>query len=309
VWSTPRDQGVVALGGSDHQIVDHDRRDRLAVGRDQGQRQAVDREPEEARARAVDQPEPGPRSCFYGAGPGVVRRLPVEQIAGVGHVDAKRRAVGKREGIAHRDLERALPDPRDDIIDRDVRDVAQHDGQVFVVGVGLVRIFDDQRARQALLLLQAEVRVIPVGSGLLEGELVVQRIAGRDRRLGDVGHAVLQVRAHEAMPVQAGGLVQAILHEDPEAIPLAVADRRARPGAARQQCLDRRPERRHLVPSDREDEVGSGAPRPDVPRGLRRAHLTADRYGQQARRDRKRAGGRQQPAPRKLEHDASLWCS
>ena len=102
--------------------------------------------------------------------------------------------------------------------------VAQHDHEIFVIGLRLVRILDDQRAAQTLLLLQTEVRVVPKGARLLEVELVIKVVTRPDRRLGDVGHAVLQVGVDEAVPMQAGRLVQEILDENPEPIAPAVAN-------------------------------------------------------------------------------------
>ncbi|SIM92228.1 Uncharacterised protein [Mycobacteroides abscessus subsp. abscessus] len=85
-----------------------------------------------------------------------------------------------------------------------VEPVVQDDDPLLVVVALLVRVVDDQRGVQAAVLLDADVRVEPVGPGVREHELVGERAAWLDRLLRQVRHAVHVVAQCQAVPVHGG---------------------------------------------------------------------------------------------------------
>jgi hypothetical protein len=91
------------------------------------------------------------------------------------------------------------------------------------------RIIDDQGAVQPkwLLTVRAEVSVVEVGAGRVgDIELVDVLAAGRDRRLADLGNAVLLDRQDEAVPVHGRRLGQLVSHPHAYAIVWLDADHR-----------------------------------------------------------------------------------
>ena len=95
--------------------------------------------------------------------------------------------------------------------------VAEHHHLVGVVGLGRVA-FDDQDAHQAAaeLLGRVAVGVEEEGAGVGRGEAVAEAPAGLDRRLRQIGHAVLVVRQADAVPVDRAVLAlarQAVLED------------------------------------------------------------------------------------------------
>ena len=85
---------------------------------------------------------------------------------------------------------------------------------------------DHDRAVDATLLLEPRVRVIPVGSGLLQRELVDERRVGRDAREAHVGNTVHLRWEQQAVPVDGGGDVQLVVDVDPGELALAEEQRR-----------------------------------------------------------------------------------
>ena len=94
---------------------------------------------------------------------------------------------------------------------------------------GIARM-DDEKAVHAEGDLHhlVEMRVIHQRAGLLERELVRERLARRDLRLIETAHAVHAVRDDEAVPVHRGPLGQFVRDEDAHAIAFERLDRRPR---------------------------------------------------------------------------------
>jgi hypothetical protein len=92
------------------------------------------------------------------------------------------------------------------------------------------RSLDDQRPVQAApdLLEAALMRVVPVGTGIGDGELVDEGRAGRDRLLGQMRHAIHGIRHAQAVPMHRGLFREPVVDRDTQALALAHADRRAR---------------------------------------------------------------------------------
>lgn len=89
-------------------------------------------------------------------------------------------------------------------------------------------------------LLEATlVRVVPEGAGIDRVKLVDECLARADRPLRQVRHAIHTVRQPDAVPVDGGLLVEAVLNENPQALALAHANLRAGDEAivAPRQCL------------------------------------------------------------------------
>ena len=96
----------------------------------------------------------------------------------------------------------------------------------------LGRVLHDQRPVQAPVQLDADVRVVPVGAGLGDGEGVGELPAGRDRHLGHAGHAVHVVADGHAVPVH-GRLNRKPVHQQRlQDLALAHPDLRTRDLAA-----------------------------------------------------------------------------
>ena len=96
-----------------------------------------------------------------------------------------------------------------------VEPVVEDDRELVVV-VGAVRgILDDQRRIQPAVQLGAEMGMRPVGSGVGDGELVVERPPGLDRLLGQHRNAVHRVRDGQTVPVDGGVLRQLVGQLDP----------------------------------------------------------------------------------------------
>ena len=107
--------------------------------------------------------------------------------------------------------------------------VVEHPGDV-AVDLDRLPLLDDQRAVEAApdLLEAALVRVVPVGAGVGDVELVDEGLARCDRRLGQMRHAVHGVRHAQAVPVDGGLLGEPVLDGDLDALALAQPDLRAR---------------------------------------------------------------------------------
>ena len=72
------------------------------------------------------------------------------------------------------------------------------------------------------------MRVIPEAAGIGGGERVAEALAGLDRRLGQIGHAIHGIGDAQAMPVHHRGLVQLVDHVDREWLAPAQAQHRRR---------------------------------------------------------------------------------
>ena len=107
-----------------------------------------------------------------------------------------------------------------------VRPVAEHDR---IVAVGrerrLALRFDDHRAVEARLLRQC-MGMVPEGAALLHDEAVGKGFARRDSAKADPWHAIHVRRQDQAVPVDAGHLVQAVLDPDRYSVAFAQPDQR-----------------------------------------------------------------------------------
>ncbi len=91
-----------------------------------------------------------------------------------------------------------------------VQPVVQDHHQLDVVAARLPRVVDDHHAVQAPVELHPDVRVVPVGAGVPQGEPVGAVAAGRDRRGRQVRDAVLVPWHGHAVPVDRGGVREAV---------------------------------------------------------------------------------------------------
>src|SRR5882724_4606028 len=80
-------------------------------------------------------------------------------------------------------------------------EIVEQDDHLLLVARGVRRIAHDERRRQQLLLLEPDMRVHPVGSGTGQDEIIFVVAAGLERRLRQLGHAVLIARRRQAVPV------------------------------------------------------------------------------------------------------------
>ena len=87
---------------------------------------------------------------------------------------------------------------------------------------------DDEEPEHPDHLLHGAVRVVEERAVLPQGELVGEAPARFDLGLADAGHAVHLDGHLEAVPVHGGGLGEAVLEQDADAIALHDLDRRAR---------------------------------------------------------------------------------
>jgi cation transport ATPase len=86
---------------------------------------------------------------------------------------------------------------------------------------------DDQRSKQSPLFLEHGVAVIPVSAGLPEIELVSERLARRDRRIRQEGHAVHGIGQQNPMPVNRGLHVHPVVDANHGVV--ALGETQARP--------------------------------------------------------------------------------
>ncbi len=110
----------------------------------------------------------------------------------------------------------------------------------------VARILDDDRPVKAVADLRGRVRVrvIPIGSRVLEHEVVVERCAALDGRLRHARRAIHRVRRAHAVPVDRRGGRQGVLEVHDQALADARADQRPRNRAVVGpcQCLRARPQ-------------------------------------------------------------------
>src|SRR3546814_11401000 len=78
-----------------------------------------------------------------------------------------------------------------------VEPVVEDEDELTVVVAWLVGVLDDERRVQAAVELGPDVGMEEVGAGVGGGELVVEPLARRHRRLGDTGDAVHVVAPRE----------------------------------------------------------------------------------------------------------------
>ena len=111
--------------------------------------------------------------------------------------------------------------------------VAQHQHLV-AVHVGGVRLFDDQRAGQAArhLLHGVRVRVVPVGAGVRQREVVVEGATGRHGLLRQPRDPVHRIVDADAVPVHGGRHIEFVDQLPLQPVALPHTDRCARYGAA-----------------------------------------------------------------------------
>ena len=118
-----------------------------------------------------------------------------------------------------------------------VQPVAQHDDIVAIVAQGLLLRLDHDGAVQPGLLLQPDMRVVPVGAALPDRVLVEEDLLRRHGRHRQVGHAVHRRGHQQAVPMDTGRLVgQIVLQLHAEQLALAQAELWARHAPA---CRDR----------------------------------------------------------------------
>src|SRR5439155_7049268 len=99
-----------------------------------------------------------------------------------------------------------------------------------------------------------EVRVVHEGAGLLERELVLESLPGRDRALVEARDAVHPVRQGDAVPVTARRLREVVRDVEADAIVLDGLDERAGRLSVVAPALDHEP-RRELAADALRDEV------------------------------------------------------
>ena len=254
--SARRDQDVVGLGHPDQQPVDLDRPHRDAVGMDHGQRMPVDHHPEEGRRAGVDQAEPDALAGPGHTGPRLLIAAAVEQervvgevgevgAGGHGHRLARRGRGGPRHGhsrhaLAHRHAGHRLAghasrvggpaaQPGQNRVGIAVQPVAQHDDIVAIVAQRFLLRLDHDGAVEPGLLLQPDMRVVPVGAALPDRVLVEEDLLRRHGRHRQVGHAVHRRGHQQTVPMDTGRLVgQIVLQLHAEQLALAQAELRAR---------------------------------------------------------------------------------
>ena len=164
--------------------------------------------------------------------------------------------------------------------------VVEDPGHV-AVDLDRLPLLDDQRAVQAPpdLLEAALMRVVPVGAGIGDVELVDEGLAGRDRRLGQVRHAVHGVRHPHAVPMDGRLLLELVLDGDAQTLALPNPDLRARDravvgpdgGLGYERADEVRPPRT----GDQTkvcDRAGPSAPRRAVPMRLPRRRSPPGKY-------------------------------
>lgn len=84
---------------------------------------------------------------------------------------------------------------------------------IIFTNVGILRIMDNQRSTETIGVLGTDVRVPPVGTRLVDEELIGEALAGGDRALPDVSSAI-HVRSPfviETVPVDAGGFIAEVV--------------------------------------------------------------------------------------------------
>ena len=238
---------VVGLARPDPELLDRHRLHRLAVGRDDGHRDAGTAHVEEGRRRRAHEPQANPLAGGGYARPIPGRRRSVHQV-GVGggrDVAVVRRVHPRpvphpppRQGLARpqaahiieevsggrlREIVVAaqLLEVREDLQRRFVRPVAQQDG-VVPIGrrSGRRARLDDDRAIKPGLLGQG-VRVIPVGARLTQLEAIGEGLAGRDPGKADARHAVHLGGQDDPVPVDAGHLLEAVADAQGDGVALA----------------------------------------------------------------------------------------
>ncbi|MCY1176995.1 hypothetical protein D9M73_172830 [compost metagenome] len=84
-------------------------------------------------------------------------------------------------------------------------------------------LFDDQRPNQppAQLFAAADVRVVPVTTGIRHAKFVVEVLTRHDRQLRDIRHAVHFQRQTNAVPVDGGRYRQVVDEAHPQPVALA----------------------------------------------------------------------------------------
>ena len=90
------------------------------------------------------------------------------------------------------------------------------------VGVNLLTLLgcDDNAAKNSLLLLQALVRMIPIGASLFDGELITKGLPWLNRWGGHEGHTVLFVRHQHPMPMEQSRFLEVVMNSNNGGIPL-----------------------------------------------------------------------------------------
>ena len=108
--------------------------------------------------------------------------------------------------------------------------VGQEHDEVVAEGLGVGGVLDDERAVETAADLRRgiRVRVIPIGPGVAQLELVAELAAALDRRLRDARRAVHLVRHAQAVPVNRGRLGQGVLEVDDDAVTELGANHRSR---------------------------------------------------------------------------------
>ena len=208
------DDEIGAHGGAQHdapagRLV---RLDRLAVERNYRRPMVLELEPEDPRIGGVDQTQ-------------------AHALAGA-HREGLQDAAVDRDRVADPAIVAAVHEVAEIVADLSVRQqapVVEHPGHV-AVDLDRLPLLDDQRAVEAAadLLEAALVRVVPVGAGVGHVELVDEGLAGCDRLLGQMRHAVHGVRHAQAVPVDGRLLGELVLDRDAETLALTDPDLRAR---------------------------------------------------------------------------------
>ena len=249
------DDHVVGLGHGDTELVDADRFDVQTIGRNHSHLQARDAHIEIGHRRGVDEAQADLFAWFEYAGPVAIGCLAIHQV-GVGvatDVSEIRRAhlhLGPHLAIGYGGGPTHLAYVIDEVTNGAfvlvvvvrlflelgqyprwifIRPVAQQHDVITVVteGLGLLGI-DDQRAVYADLLLQPRVTVIPVGTVLVDLELVLIHAVRGDAMEAQARNTIHVRRQDDAVPMDGGVLLEAVAHAQCDGIAFAPTKNRPR---------------------------------------------------------------------------------
>jgi hypothetical protein len=203
------DDRVEAFAHTQQHGVSLDRDDREAVGVRDGHPHIRHAHAERGVRAGVDQPQPNPLARLHrkrvrgGRGPAVGEHVRVGHVTDIAAEQVRPRHRHTRHAaVLHGHA--VGPQIGQHVIwgaAAAVQPVVQHDDQLGVVVIAVLRVLDDERGVQAGVQLRADVRVEPVRAGVGHRELVAEPAARLDLGLGEVRDAVHVVAQRDAVPV------------------------------------------------------------------------------------------------------------
>ena len=178
-------RGRAASPGPSRHDLQRNRRQRDSVDRDDRRFRALDADLHDARVVEVEQAQPAVAGRRQ-------RDLRIRLAVGAADRAERARLAGALRREERKELSARLVDPP----------VAQHDRQLGVIGLALVALDDEHAGQPASELLgRVAMRMEEEGAGVRRHEAVGETLAGPDRLLREIGHAVLVVRQADAVPV------------------------------------------------------------------------------------------------------------